>query len=485
MALFDNTTPITPRAPSPPIITTPAIIDTASMYGSFQFNGNIIGFLDGSPWACTYYGQYLGRDDVVINSNDVNDPTLKQYLKINNFELRVTSSLINEMHTGLGTSVVTGGANVYPVITPIVGDIFIAEIEAGFYGVFEVTTIERASQFKESAWAITYSQIGYRTDQAEHTYNSFVVGELFFDVTRLDNGSNPLLTETENLQHHAKADNITNLIEEYYAEYYDYPTRTFILPTTDSTLGVQYDPYLVHFWNNFIDKSFSGNHDTPIVFDTKNALISAPFNTVFDALTQQSPSILKQCVRAMRSLTTINFDANFQRHTLHVTPINSVIFPYVVSHKADTTLGNAAITAYTRTLGTAAITAITAVLATYTRQEAQTLLTLITTVGITDYTTTYTAGIPSALVQLITTHGLPVIHEIVMATQHPSYIFSNNFYHNFTGQSLLETQVTKAIHKDPVLFSDMVDIIATLPALTPLDKFYHIPFIIVLLQLAR
>ncbi len=140
------------------------VYDTASNYSLSQNDIKITRWIDGSPWFTTFYTQYIGESDPIINSGDINDPTIKQYAKIEGFELRVTQPLAQTQNDSLNKYVLSGGANVYPVITPITGDVFIAKIENGIVGIFEITNApQRLSPFKTSAWAITYSLIEYVT----------------------------------------------------------------------------------------------------------------------------------------------------------------------------------------------------------------------------------------------------------------------------------------------------------------------------------
>lgn len=406
MPLF-NTTPVIPVPPTP-VNTTEVIVDTASIYSNVKQSTPIIGYLTGSPWNCNYYNQYMTRSDVVINSNDVTDPTLKQYLKINNFELRVTDALSSDINPSTGTAVVTGSANVYPVLTPIVGDLIVGMVEDGTYGIFEVTAATRASQFKESSWSITYSQIGYTTPTESEYYDAYVVANLVFDATLLNTGTNPLKSLSEYLQSVDKNVLLFNLINEYYMQFYDYLTRTFIVPNEPDTLGVIYDPFVVDFWNLYVSRDAYPNIESPTSYDTTNSLIPQPFTTVFDAISKQSKAILNYCQQYMTNTSVDEFNATYQRHTMRVTPIDYVVFPNI------------------------------------------------------DY------------------------NNVGESTNTTPYIFSSAFYTGATtSMSPLELQVYKVINRQAVLFSDVQPLITNLDAGPTLNKFYTVPFLIVLTMISR
>lgn len=508
MPLFDNSLPVKPIPPSP-LNVTKQVIDTASSYSTFQYKNTLITSLDGSPWTGIYYTQFIGKDDVMINSNDVSDPTIKQYLKINNFELRVTSPLSNSVTVGTGTSTVTGTANVYPVITPLAGDIFLAEVEAGITGIFEVTGIERMTQFQASAWSIQYSQIGYVNEDTIRDYDRFVVSELVFDVKLLENGSNPLHTKSEQNRLVQRDLAIAELIEEYYTEFFSIPVNTFILPNDNDIGDIVYDPFLVKFWNMFINTNGFTSYTPPLEYDAATSLYNKPFTTVYDALGKQSKTILKYCVRAMRSLPTVNFDATFQRHTLRITPIDKVIFPYIFEKTVSNTFGNSDIAEAINSIGSdnviELISAVTSlpkdlVLSTIANVEAKgtssyiigadngiydKLIKAIIKHGTTVLVKILNSEYYNLLLETIAIYGLSIIFDITDKDGRESYVFSPKFYYGLEGQSNLETQVTKAIKKETVLFSDMFDIIDNKNDLTKIERFYQIPFMIVLLQLAR
>lgn len=337
MPLFNTNTPVEPIIPTIPSVTPTPVINTASMYANMQHIPTIVGFLDGTPLSCVYYGQYLGEDDPAINSGDVNDPTLKQYLKIDAFEIRITSETTLSYDQNTGTSLVTGTANVYPVITPIVGDVFIALLISGSYGLFEVTAANRVSQFKESAWVIEYNQIDYLTVELEEELETHVVGVLQFDVTKLSYGDNPLLTKTEYNRNTDKNLIITNLVRLYYSSFYSKKADTFVLPNDGTYLGTMYDSHLVEFWNTFItNKQWLDGRIPPTTYDVTLHNVDAAIYTTWDAISAQSIDILDYASKNMERASTHIFNIPYQRHSLMVSDINYVVIPILKADKVAT-----------------------------------------------------------------------------------------------------------------------------------------------------
>lgn len=344
MPIYNENVVVSPLAPVPAPDTNVPILETASNYSNLQYRNNTIGYIDGTPWTILYYAQFLGNFDLVANGYDVSNPTLKHYMRIDDFELRVTSALTNNVNAGTGTSIVTGEANVYPVFTPTVGDLFIGLIQDNIYGIFEVTTFTRLSLYQESAWSITYTQVGYSTPEQIATLNSYVVCKLVFDVKRLDTGSNPLLTESESFRLTDKTTLIQDLVETYHTQFYDLESQTFLIPddpNNPNDLGNYYDPFIVKLWNLYISHTDYSHRQAPIEFDISNSWTPKQSLTIVDAILTQSEAILKASVNGMVVLPTRHFDVLYQRHTLLETNIDNIIMvPSKVFPLPPSTIGN-------------------------------------------------------------------------------------------------------------------------------------------------
>lgn len=325
MPSFIGKAPVEPIIPSlPPTPTAP--IDTASVYSTLSNVDKVFTAIDGMPWSISpLYTQWMDRIDVVGNSDDIADPTLKQYTKINNYEIRVIDPLTPSTDTQLGTSTVSGRANMYPGVVPLLGDIFIGAIEDGSLGVFEITDVEKPTIFKGTACVITYQLKEYFTDTTLSYYDTFVVNELYFDVTRLDSGSNPLFTKSEYDRMDSVIDIIHDLILGYIEDYYSLVAETFLVPGTSYT-GKVYDPFIVEFWNKYIHDGSLLHNRKPVEYTVSNGLHDRTFSTVLDAIGEQNEKILTRCVPVMKNVATELFDAPMQRNSIRLAGINSVVY---------------------------------------------------------------------------------------------------------------------------------------------------------------
>ena len=421
-----------------------APVDTASYYGNYQYNGNIISKLDGAPWTVTYYTQLNGPDDVIGNSNDVNDRTLKQYQKIENFELRVIDNLNPTIANDTATSTIVGSANVYPVLAPQPGDVIVGVSEGNIFGVFEVTGIDRKSLYTSAAWTITYSQIDYSTKDIYDIAEKFVVETFVFDSSKLDTGSNPLFGKAAYIQYASKNDLINNLIDVYYNNFYDNKTDTFLVP--NASVYNFYDPFIIDFWNKIIVTDAHIKRPVPVAYNTSNGFTTKKIITVFDAYLGQSVFLLNTVSQYMNCLDKGMFAANYQRHTLIASAIDYVIFPYSA-----------------------------------TSVKSPVPKTVLPFNSLTDLEIDCNDNYvkPGYVDQGYVANSPPV------DPTDTSYIFSDLFYTGQPGQTLLESLVTKAINKQSVSFKDVNTVVNNLSNIPLLDQFYTMPFIISLSQLAR
>ncbi len=340
MPIFNDEHPVPPTVPTDTLPNQNPIINTASLYRNFQFQPTIIGYIDGTPWNCIFYHQWLGEDDVIINSQDTYDPTLKQYVKIHNFELRVTTGLTQAFDTETNTNTLTGVANVYPFITPIVGDVFIATVQDTIQGVFEVTKAERLSLYKESAWSIEYTMISYVLPNTVTDLDQFKIADLIYTPEAVDYASNPLHSESEYDLLVTVKKRCKELIDIFYLNYFDRRLNSFLVPYTVDINKVVYDPYLVNFWNKTIHDRWSQDYIAPIEYTIQYSKLHLPYITIFDAIFEQSIDKLPYTVKYLHLFDTQNFEALFQRHNLRLTNITDVLYPELSNGKANIDIAN-------------------------------------------------------------------------------------------------------------------------------------------------
>jgi hypothetical protein len=399
-------------------------IDTASVFRDIQYDGSVLLSLNGSPNNVTYYSKLLQSDDLVVNADDISDRTIKQYRRINHLEIRVTQADSMTLDDSSNTSAVTGTANFYPVLTPHIGDVFVKDIDSteGTYGVFQVTNVERKSPYHMSSWGISYSQIRYSKSFKDEESEPFVFDEIDFEISNLELGRNPLVPVVTNLKLQTKQQIRAELIPLYYRTFYNKPIGTFIVPISGG--GTVYDPYLVNFWNSTISVNEYSPYAAPIEYQTNNAFHEKEYSTVFDVYMKQQIGLLQNAVKCMDKISTLFFSAQLLKITAFATGLDYILHPPMNIDWDDAPMFK-----------------------------------------------------PEVIVPVI-----PPTDPIVLPTP---YIFSNNFYDSGVPDTLLEKLILSVISRKTISTKDVNQALEIVKTGTKLEQFYHIPFILSLLQVSR
>ena len=323
--------PLPSIKPTPLVPTTPSVKDTSSMFMNKDHPRHVINQIDGSSWVVNYYSTVLGKDDVLVNSQDTIDPTIKQYIKILKYELRVIEPLTPSIDDTTGVTTVIGGANCYSSFTPVVGDVFIATVSTGVKAIFEVVaTPQRSTMYDDSLWKINYALVEYLNLENLELLNSYVVGELIFDVTRLGTNLNPLITKSENNRVAQKEEIEKELVSYFYSNYFDKGFNTFFVP--DELNRMVYDSHMVEFWNKLMVNKF-GSYPTEYSVDFGS--IKQPYVTVLDAIITQDKTLVKSCIVHLHEensafITNIPFNVPAAR----LSGIDYIIKPRIMNGKA-------------------------------------------------------------------------------------------------------------------------------------------------------
>lgn len=304
------------------------VIDTASVYQNRNSRDVIAHLIEGSSWTVDYYSQYLGSDDVGTHHHDVPDSTQKQYKRIKNMELRVVDMLSSTTDSSTKRTTVSGSANFFAMVTPETGDFFIAEVGEGYKAVVTVTSTERQSHYKGTAWRIDYTLTEYVPDDHYKTIEKYVVDTLIFDVEGLIEENRPLLTESEWDRKVSRVKFRKELIQYYFTQFYSLDEVTFLVPRKFHKL---FDHYMVDFWLRFIPKDDIGKFEQPQQWDVRNGIYTNPYNTVLDAFYQRSPLVLKTCVKKMGPVSTSPFGSSYFYNNLLTSRISQVLQPSEVN----------------------------------------------------------------------------------------------------------------------------------------------------------
>lgn len=202
---------------------------------------NLIVHIEGSNWKVNYYQQVLADDTQVAGHHPTVSPVNQQYIKIEEFILKVDTSLSWQQNNETKSGRVTGSAHVYPPFIPNQGDMFIADVGDGNPAIFKVILSEKLSIFKQASYRIEYELIDYADGHRLVDLDEKVIDRRFFDMDFLEYGQNPVLLESEKKYVLTIRKYYPILAENYFQRYYSERFRCMVLPIEDKFV---YDPFL-------------------------------------------------------------------------------------------------------------------------------------------------------------------------------------------------------------------------------------------------
>ena len=208
---------------------------------------NIISFMEGSPWECEYYSQYLGQDDETHAWSKDRSAAFQQYRRIKHFELRVTSPLSYSYDESFKEDELTGTAHVYPVFKPNKGDMFIADIGDGRSGLLEITSVKKLSVRRNTAWEVEYFVRQFLTQEAHEDLKKKTIDTVVCSLERLRMGNSAFVEE----QTYSNLANIEmtldRLIKQYFRHFYDEETCSFTVPLNNGhrTCDIKHNEFLL------------------------------------------------------------------------------------------------------------------------------------------------------------------------------------------------------------------------------------------------
>ncbi len=209
-------------------------------------------YSEGSAITVTYYHQKssdtYGRSTYNQFSETL-DPIHQNYLKINNFQMKLKDQVSFNYNAEATQSQVTGEAITYPYFYPYQGDMFIYETRANKLGLFKITEVpQRLSISGSTCHSIKFMLYTWVTDDILQKLNACVVDEAYFDLETFLNSHGSFLTSDESMLQSKAEKAIDTLTHRYIADFLDQKIyRTFI------ENACLYDPYLVEFCLKLFD----------------------------------------------------------------------------------------------------------------------------------------------------------------------------------------------------------------------------------------
>lgn len=203
-----------------------AVVDTR-----YTPQSDLLSYIEGSAWIVDYYSQILDTHDQIGGQDTSLPAPLQSYRRIFSMELKVLQDLSQiAVDAATGENTLQGSANVYPFLTPQVGDMFRVGMADGREGLFKVTRSDPRQLFHDRVHVIEYQLITSNNKNAIYDLDKKTLTTYYFVKDFLLNLQNPLLEEED---YHASKKleqfyyDMTNL---YMRQYFSRERMTLIVP---------------------------------------------------------------------------------------------------------------------------------------------------------------------------------------------------------------------------------------------------------------
>lgn len=282
----------------------------------------LVQYVEGSIWQVNYYSQIVSGDDPLLPHDASLPDVLQQYLKINNFVIRVTSDLTGSSNEDK-SMVVTGSGTYVNNVPPNIGDMFTAVIGDNRTAIFTVTSTNRKSYNKRPVYDIEYILSNY-TDVSVGAVrlidmDSKVVKNLYYSGTTLSSG----LVESEEMCRNTLKCSYSSILDHYVGSFLDRQTSNLVIP------GQQFKIVDMHV-TNFLSRVTSVSDHIGLQNIHKLNLSDDKYMdqpTVWTAMLQRSSTVLKYCNWTMQLASRTSFSGSPLSTTVRYTKIDYVVYP--------------------------------------------------------------------------------------------------------------------------------------------------------------
>lgn len=201
-------------------------------------------YVAGQAWDVDYFSRIRGKDDDSRPFESALHPVYQQYHQIKGLELKVTSPLSSSQDGDTKDFSITGTANVYGVVVPTEGEVFLADIGDGREGLLTVTSTRKLSHYNSAVYEIEYivtrlSSAELRAELEAKTQQTSVFHKDF-----LESGNDPMLSEDQTESINNLKEHYGRLITLYFHDFYSRDLKTLLIPNQPMTT---YDPFLIRY----------------------------------------------------------------------------------------------------------------------------------------------------------------------------------------------------------------------------------------------
>lgn len=309
-----------------PVESRGVVVDTR-----YEPKSNLITHVEGASWTVNYYSQVLNTDNAPLGQQPDRNPIYQQYMYVERFELRVTSPLTSTQDPDTKEMTLTGTATVYPSLIPNKGDMFIADVGDGRTAIFKVTSCERRSIFKDTAYVIEYILTNYTTSELRADLDNKVVKRFAFRNDFLEYGQSPLIVYSEAEQIRKLEFYFKEIVSVYFKSFFSNEYKTLLVPGQEAPV---YDHFLVK-----AVKMFFNTWDCPEVKYVKLLNLDDDNNmktpTIWDMLYDLNQGLLNYTAPTYYLVSSRLFNRDPMMEGIYHTGIPYVVYPVVAEKDVD------------------------------------------------------------------------------------------------------------------------------------------------------
>lgn len=201
-------------------------------------------YVAGQSWTVDYFKRVRGKDDDSRPFESALHPVYQQYHQIKGMEFKVTSPLSSSQADDTKDFTITGTSNVYGVIVPTEGEVFLADIGDGREGLLTITSSRKLSHYNSAVFEVEYVVTQLSSTELRAELEAKTVQVSVFHKDFLESGNDPMLSEgqTENVNN--LKEHYSRLIQLYFHDFYSRDYKSLLIPNQQV---VTYDPFIIRY----------------------------------------------------------------------------------------------------------------------------------------------------------------------------------------------------------------------------------------------
>lgn len=234
-----------------------------------------------------YLSRLLGPDEELGELSTSLNEVLQQYLRIPNFEIKLSDSLQRTFEKDRQSNTFTGNAIIYAgTIVPKRYDHFVADVGDDVPYLFTLTNVEQKTIFGNSAYEIEFNSSGRMTQARRDSIEKKVVDNKHLVKDYLGEGKNPLLSEVQLTSLGSIKSHGNELISMYIQDFVATSRERYLLIPDQEYLSI--DVYLQDLIYQILDVSEFPQLRTINVVNLQ-ALPESNRKTLWDVLLSTNP----------------------------------------------------------------------------------------------------------------------------------------------------------------------------------------------------